>query len=94
MRTNKLLVGVIFLVGCVTGGVGAQLVVPPARAGTTGPRWDYFCFNESMLAEQVASRLQEAGAQGWELATTSTASNGGYSLYCMKRPAGAAASAP
>lgn len=35
------IIAIVFVVGCATGGVAAQLVVPPVRAGTSPTQWEY-----------------------------------------------------
>jgi len=58
-------IAIVFLIGCATGGVASQLVVPPARAGTNPTRWEYLC---SMQEEgNMTAELNHEGAQGWEL---------------------------
>jgi hypothetical protein len=39
MKHNGI-IAIVFVVGCATGGVAAQLVVPPVRAGTSSTRWE------------------------------------------------------
>ena len=56
---------VLFIIGCATGGVASQLVVPPARAGTNPTRWEYFC--SSAEAGKINEGLNKMGAEGWEL---------------------------
>lgn len=67
-------IAIIFLIGCATGGVAAQIVIPPARAGTTATRWEHFCgrINAGLLTEQ----LNRAGAEGWELVSVVPARQG------------------
>lgn len=57
----------MFIVGCATGSVAAQLVVPPARAGTAPTRWEYHCL--SIGGGAVTSTLNKLSAEGWELAS-------------------------
>ncbi|HTJ47736.1 MAG TPA: hypothetical protein VL463_36820 [Kofleriaceae bacterium] len=49
--------------------------VPPARAGTSPPRWEYLC-----LQNPPKAQLAEAGAQGWEAAHYAT-----VALLCFRR---------
>jgi len=60
-------VTIVFIIGCATGGVASQLVVPPVRAGTAPTRWEYLC-NEATFAtmRQLRAALNEAGDVGWE----------------------------
>jgi len=90
---SKILTAVVFVVGCMTGGVASQLAVPKARAGTNPPRWEYFC---TQSATDPAAAMNKVGAEGWELVTVSSSKlehhfNNDYEtammLYCFKRPA-------
>jgi hypothetical protein len=72
-----------FGVGCGAGVGAANLVVPPARAGTNPQRWEYQCVEERQ-PETVTAAANKLGAQGFELA--SAAGVGGYELWCFKRP--------
>ena len=84
-------IAIIFLIGCVTGGVAAQIVIPPARAGTTATRWEHFCgrINAGLLTEQ----LNRVGVEGWELVSVVSAQQetafGGTTTreftFCTKR---------
>jgi len=69
MKHNGIL-GIVFVVGCATGGVAAQLVVPPVRAGTSPTRWEYQCVtveSDKIELAPVNSALNKLGAQGWQL---------------------------
>ena len=72
-----------FLAGCACSHVASQLVVPPARAGTTPPRWEYACFGDGYEIQDLTKYLNWFGAQGWELV-------GGWpqvgTRVCLKRP--------
>jgi hypothetical protein len=50
-----------------TGGVAAQLVIPPVRAGTSPMRWEYQCAYEDADAARATTTLNKLGAEGWEL---------------------------
>jgi hypothetical protein len=63
---SKLIVGLIFVIGCIAGGAASQMVVPPARAGTAPTRWEYLC---SQSTHSPVDALNKAGEQGWELVT-------------------------
>ncbi len=86
------IIAIVFIVGCATGGVAAQLVVPPVRAGTTPTRWEYQCATVGTEGG-MTSGLNRLGAEGWELvsmAPASTASAPGASrveayTLCAKR---------
>jgi hypothetical protein len=80
MTRSKVLVALVFLAGCVVGGASSQLVIPPARAGTTPTRWQYICTDD-------VEALREAGQKGWELVTATVAGEyGTIREYCLKRP--------
>lgn len=67
------IIAIVFVVGCATGGVAAQLVVPPVRAGTSPTRWEYQCLSLGTEGRGVTSTLNKVGAEGWELATFTVA---------------------
>ncbi len=58
-------IAVMFIIGCATGGVASQLVVPPARAGTTPTRWEHFC--GEVEYDVLTRELNKVGAEGWEV---------------------------
>jgi hypothetical protein len=67
MKHNGI-IAIVFIVGCATGGVAAQLVVPPVRAGTAPTRWEYQCVEvEGADGTGVTPTLNKLGAEGWEL---------------------------
>jgi hypothetical protein len=74
-----LLLGV-FLLGCAA----EDLVVPPARAGTSPTRWEYAC-KTGYAESDVATIANKFGPEGWELAGVGSAFGGG-SVWCFKRP--------
>jgi hypothetical protein len=88
MKHNGI-IAIMFVVGCATGGVAAQLVVPPIRAGTTPTRWEYQC--AKVWAERgMTSGLNKLGAAGWELVSVVPATMPGGSsvdeyMLCAKR---------
>lgn len=55
-----------FVLGCTTGGVASQLVIPPVHAQSSAPRWEYTCIEGSRVSSVEMTKL---GAAGWELAT-------------------------
>ena len=65
MKHNGI-IAIVFVVGCATGGVAAQLVVSPVRAGTTPTRWEYHCLSIG-TGNGVTSTLNQLGVEGWEL---------------------------
>ena len=89
----KALAAIVFVVGCMTGGVASQLAIPKARAGTSPAHWEYFC-KESEESVPLAD-MNKAGAEGWELVTVSTTTlstvyavlEAAAMVYCYKRPA-------
>lgn len=88
MRNFLLGVGIsaVFVVGCVAGASG--LAVPKARAASTeGARWAYLCFDAQSTTE-LHSKVNEAGARGWELVSgVAHAAEGSGSTWCLRRPA-------
>jgi hypothetical protein len=83
MKHNAI-IAIVFVVGCATGGVAAQLVVPPVRAGTSPTRWEYKCVKVDDPDEESVSTLNKLGAEGWEI-TTMTHSGHGVYMFCTKR---------
>ena len=83
MLLRQVLIGCVFLVGCVAGGIGSQLVAPPARAGTTPQKWEHYCMRDPDVRQ-----LHDAGLKGWELVTSTPTSGSEFAglLFCMKRP--------
>jgi hypothetical protein len=80
------LIAIVFVIGCATGGVAAQLVVSPVRAGTTPTRWEYQCTGAE--TDDVAKTLNRFGAEGWELASMAPQGAGVYVrayTLCAKR---------
>ena len=70
MKHNGIIV-IVFIVGCATGGVAAQLVVPPVHAGTSPTRWEYQCAR--VWEHEATPTLTKLGAEGWELASMAPA---------------------
>ena len=89
---GTLAISIALVVGCVAGATTSHLVVPPVRAGTNPPRWEYICKDDLEKAEKgFDAALNELGAQGWELvhATHDRKANWGYRWEaCFKRPVG------
>ena len=81
---QRLVVAAVFVVGCVAGGVGSQLIKePPARADAGGTAWAHVCIHEWL--EDANQKLPALGEKGWELATTTQMSDSKV-LMCFKRP--------
>ncbi len=71
------------LLGCALGAGVLRLVMPAARAAEV-QRWNYYCFEEFVAADDIMAKAKAAGRQGWEMVM-------GYSLQgkqgiCFKRP--------
>lgn len=79
---SRALLAVVFVIGCATGGIASQLVIPPVRAGTAPTRWEYLCLQEH--ADDMAA-YNKAGAAGWEMVSASSIGNGNYATVCFKR---------
>lgn len=85
------IIAIVFIIGCATGGVAAQLVVPPVRAGTSPTRWEYQCAvadRERDEDKPVVAALNKLGAEGWELVSAAPRTVGGTVhsyLLCAKR---------
>jgi len=64
---QRWIIAIIFVIGCATGSVASQLVVPPVRAGTSPARWEYLC--GEVDADALTAQLNKLGAEGWDLVT-------------------------
>jgi len=85
MKHNGI-IAIVFVVGCATGGVAAQLVVPPVRAGTAPTRWEYQCaLVEGSESTGVTPTLNKLGAQGWELVSMTPTQYRQEMMVCGKR---------
>jgi hypothetical protein len=82
MKHNGI-IAIVFIVGCATGGVAAQLVVPPVRAGTSPTRWEYQC--PVVDKDAVASTVNRLGAEGWELVSIAPTQWRSEIMSCAKR---------
>jgi hypothetical protein len=60
-------IAIIFVIGCATGGVASQVIIPPVRAGTTPTRWEHLCLEAD--PGSLTAQLNKMGAEGWELAS-------------------------
>jgi hypothetical protein len=72
---------VVFFAGCAAERL---LVVPPARAGTTAPRWEYTCMSGGGRNDEFAQKANVFGAEGWEM--VGSAVDRGTTNWCFKRP--------
>jgi hypothetical protein len=84
MNTRSLGIAFVFVAGCAVGGASARFVVPPASAqqAATLTKWEYTCAAAS--GTLVADRANQLGAEGWEVAGTSSGST--LTTWCFKRP--------
>ena len=92
MSTRKTTVSLLiaFAVGCGAAQVAPQLIVAPARAGTSPTRWEYDCRQGEDGVTDMANKL---GAQGWELTAAAGAgagigglsTHGEMMIWCFKR---------
>ena len=79
---------IAFLFGCITAHVAPDLIAPPARAGTSPQKWEYFCMvpdysgGFGRVTEKGVKELNDVGRQGWELVTAYSEK----SSFCFKRP--------
>ena len=75
---------VALLAGCIIGAAASRLVVPPVRAATNPPKWEYKCFDESKAAK-IESKANRLGQVGIELAGALSSGPGRYQSWCFKR---------
>ena len=84
-RESKVLLVVVFLLGCFASHVArTNFDVPPARAQTSPQRWEYVCAEVDGEPAERAVALNQYGAQGWEVASETP--NFYTSYFCFKRP--------
>ena len=85
-RESRVLLVLVFLLGCFASHVArTTFEVPPARAQTSPQRWEYACeWIEEELGGEGVARLNQYGAQGWELVSAFGVS--GSKAICLKRP--------
>ena len=77
---NRSAIALVFVLGCIGGGVAGRGIVPPAHAAPpAATRWEYDCGTNPS-----AQQLNAAGAQGWEMVAIAPATNGVLSV-CFKR---------
>jgi hypothetical protein len=84
---HRALIGLIFLLGCATGGVASQIAVPATRAAAP-TRSEYLCTEASPTTSSLTAHLNQVSGQGWELASMSpiTRSSGTESfVFCFHR---------
>ncbi len=81
------IIAIVFVIGCATGGVAAQLVVPPVRAGTSPTRWEYKCAEVEDWPDRggLTPILNNFGEEGWDIASMQRYDSYRYML-CLKRP--------
>ena len=80
------IIAIVFVVGCATSGVAAQLVVPPVCAGAVPTRWEYKCAEAGFIADgTLAANLNKLGAEGWELASMESLGFNRLHVACAKR---------
>ncbi len=59
--------------------------VPRAFAQYGVARWSYFCIDENDVKE-LQAKLNAAGAEGWELVSSSGRTGTYERVSCMRRP--------
>ena len=81
-------VAMVFVLGCISGGVAGRVAEPAAHAQTPAgvTRWEYDCGKNPSMKQ-----INDAGAQGWEMVAISPVNGGGSMAYtneltiCFKR---------
>lgn len=86
---HRALIGLIFLLGCATGGVASQLAVPASRAGAPASRAEYLCTESSPTTSSLTAHLNQVSAQGWDLVSSSPVNVPGGTttsfVFCFRR---------
>lgn len=77
-------IAVALLAGCIIGATASRLVVPPVRAGTNPPKWEYKCFSENRSAH-IAWKANRLGAVGFEMVAGAGLSHNQDPRWCFKR---------
>jgi hypothetical protein len=82
--SNRFLVCVVFLVGCMAGGITSQLVVPKANAQQAAvlTKWEVFCISEHD-EKAITEEGNKLGAEGWEIVGGDGL--GAATNWCFKR---------
>ncbi|HKY39611.1 MAG TPA: hypothetical protein VJN18_26915 [Polyangiaceae bacterium] len=67
MTKRNLGVAAVFLLGCATGGVSSQTVVPKASAQqqATLTKWEYNCLD--LDDDEATGAANKLGAESWEM---------------------------
>jgi hypothetical protein len=76
-----------FVLGCGVAAV-VPLMVPPARAGAPGPRWEYYCQSDMRRPweEEDLAKLNKIGSEGWEMVQQLVGIQGtNGDVFCFKR---------
>jgi hypothetical protein len=87
MKT-RILVGVVFLVGCGVGGMSSQLAVPKASAqqAATLTKWEYRCTGPLLNHDYALTEANKLGAEGWDAITVQDDDSSVGERWCFKRP--------
>ena len=89
-RVGALWLLAAFAIGCATAEAvrvpiaRAQEAQAAAPAGPPIPKWEHYCFLQSMsfdMVKDINERINKGGADGWELVTMTQSG-----VVCLKRP--------
>ncbi len=82
--TKTAMLGVGLCLGFGMGCAASHWLIPPARAGTNPPRFEYTCIWHLDTGKGSIEELNHAGAEGWEMVAAVEKPAG--DLWCFKRP--------
>ena len=75
----------MFLLGACASLVAHQALVPPARAGGGGQKWEYKCEKLHPGFDEHRETMNELGLEGWKM-TVHARVAGDIDYFCFMRP--------
>ena len=77
---KRIQLAVLVILSACAGAALRPLVIPPAHAAVT-QRWEYLNLTIEFSVDSTMKKLNDAGAQGWELQAVDSG------RFWLKRPA-------